>query len=160
VAQEPDFRNMGDSDDFFSAIERGDRATVEKLLQSNPDLAGVARHEGATPLHFAAFHGQREIVELLLSAGADINVRDDEYNATPAGWAIHYLRERGALLAIEIEDLLFAVERGDVEWAERFLTRHPWLVHARARGGRLIADYAATNPELAALFDRFARNNP
>jgi hypothetical protein len=95
-------------------------------------------------------------VELLLDAGADINARDATYGATPAGWAIHYLRERGALLAIEIEDVLFAIRRGDADWAERLVTRHPWVVDAVDREGKPLAAHAANSgdPKIARLFAR------
>jgi hypothetical protein len=113
--------------DFFDAVERGDKDTVANMLNADSSLAVAFDDDGATALHHAAFHGHREIVELLHDAGGDINARDKTHGATPAGWAIHYLRERGALLAIEIEDVRFAVERGDVAWVERLVARHPWL---------------------------------
>ena len=139
---------------FFAAVERGDEDAVRGMLATNADLAHVRDAEGATALHVAAFHGHRAIVELLLGAGADINARDGAFNATPAGWAIHPLRERGALLAVEIDDLLFAIERGDVAWAARFLARHPALVGARDREGTPLATRAAGRPEIARLFER------
>ena len=97
------------------------------MLNADASLARATDEEGATALHHAAVNGYREIVDLLLDAGADIDARDSIHGATPAGWAIHYLRERGALLAIEIEDLHFALERGDSAWVERFIARHPRL---------------------------------
>jgi ankyrin repeat protein len=113
--------------EFFDAVERGDQAVAASMLNSDSALALAVDDDGATALHHAAFHGHREIVELLQNAGGDINARDRIHGATPAGWAIHYLRERGALLAIEIDDLHFAIERGDTTWVERMLARHPWL---------------------------------
>ena len=113
--------------DFFAAVSRGDRDSAAKMLDADSTLARAIDDEGATALHHAAFNGYRDIVEMLLNAGADINARDKTHGATPAGWAIHYLRERGALLAIEIEDLRFALERGDSAWVDRFLARHTWL---------------------------------
>jgi cytohesin len=41
-----------------------------------------------TPLHVAAWFGHADIVELLLERGATIDMRDDEYNATPLSWAL------------------------------------------------------------------------
>ena len=117
----------GSVQDFFEAVSRGDRDAAAKMLDADSSLARATDDEGATALHHAAFQGHREIVEMLLTAGADINARDKAHGATPAGWAIHYLRERGALLAIEIDDLRFALERGDSAWVDRFVARHPWL---------------------------------
>ena len=113
--------------DFFDAVERGDKNAVASMLKDDSSLALAFDDDGATALHHAAFHAHREIVVLLHDAGADINARDKIHGATPAGWAIHYLRERGALLAIEIDDLRFALERGDGAWVDRMVARHPWL---------------------------------
>lgn len=140
---------MSGIDELTAAVEAGDREAVEEMLKDDATLARQFDKDGATPLHTAAFHGRQEIVDILLKAGADINARDKEYSATPAGWAIHYLRERGALLAIEIEDLRFAIERGDVAWVERLVTRHPGLAKAVDGDGVPLIDRAASNPEIA-----------
>src|SRR5919107_1372114 len=106
---------------FFGAVERGDLDAVRALVAADPALARARDDSGATALHHAAFHAHRAVVELLLAAGAELNARDATHGATPAGWAIHYLRERGALLAIEVEDALFAIRRGGVELLARLL---------------------------------------
>ena len=139
---------------FFIAVDRGQPSEVRELLTADPELVRVRDPDGATALHHAAFRGHREVAELLHDAGADVNARDGTHDATPAGWAIHHLRERGALLAIEIEDLLFAIKRGDVTWARRFLARHPALAEAVDRDGTPLAEHAAVgpNPEIARLF--------
>jgi ankyrin repeat protein len=46
---------------------------------------------GATVLHYATLDGLREIVQLLLDRGAEINSLDGQFGATPTGWAIEYL---------------------------------------------------------------------
>ena len=51
-----------------------------------------------TPLHFAAENGQKEVAELLIVAGANVNTKDFE-NKTPLDEAIKYKRT-------EIENLL------------------------------------------------------
>ncbi len=106
-------------------------------------------------MHHAAEHGHREVVALLVAAGADVNARDDQFGATPSGWAIEYLREQGGLLGIEIEDLLFAIRSGDVSWVRRWLARLPSLVKARDREGKLLSQHAreSGHAELARLFD-------
>jgi hypothetical protein len=109
---------------------------------------------GATPLHYACLHGHRQIVDALLKQGADVNARDDQFGATPAGWAIEYLREAGGLLAIEIEDVLFAIRRNDVDWVRRFVSRLPALAQAKDARGKALADHADAlgNDEIARLF--------
>lgn len=151
---------MTRTEQFFDAVKRGDHKTVERMLRDDHNLAGARDPEDATPLHHAALKGHRKIVELLLKNGADINARDNKNDTgTPAGWAIHSLREQGGLLAIEIDDLRFAIEHGDVTWVQRFLTRHPALVHAVDRDGTPLAEYARTNPALARIFDKQSTNS-
>ena len=147
---------MDQTSAFFLAVEQGDLETVRTLVAADPALVRARDAIGATALHHAAFHGNRAIAELLHAAGADLNARDGTHGATPAGWAIHYLRERGALLAIEIEDVLFAIRRGDVAWLERLVTRHPALLGAADRSGTPLASHAAAtrNPAISRLFAR------
>jgi ankyrin repeat protein len=40
-------------------------------------------------LHWAAFAGQAEIVELLLTANATVNATERSYGGTPLGWAVY-----------------------------------------------------------------------
>ena len=68
-----------------------------------------------SPLHQAAFHGYLDMVELLLTKGADLGIRDRFYSGTPLQWAITagssevvtYLasREIGVFDAIIVENL-------------------------------------------------------
>lgn len=53
---------------------------------AQPNAKGVFNE---TALHWAAHTGLRRLVERLLNKGADVNLRDDRYNSTPLGWAIH-----------------------------------------------------------------------
>ena len=139
---------------FIAAIERGDVAEVRALLEADPALARARDDTGATGLHYAAFNANREIIDALIAAGADVNARDARHGATPAGWAVHTLRERGGLLAIEIEDVRFAIERGDAEWVDRLVTRHPALLHAVDREGKPLRAHAEAsgNPRIQHLF--------
>jgi len=109
------------------AAEAGDLEQIRALLQADPDLVHERDAQGATPLHCATFGGHSDAARLLIEHGAEINAIDGKFGATPAGWAIEYLRELGGFLGIELRDFAWAIERGDVDWVDRFLTRFPKL---------------------------------
>lgn len=145
---------MADSRSFIDAVTRGDVATVVVRLAADPGLAQRRDADGATALHHAAFAARYDVVDALLAAGADINALDTTHGATPGGWALHRLRERGALLAVEIDDVQFALDRGDDVWVRRLVARHPMLKAARDRDGRPLAAHPRVRaaPGLAVLF--------
>jgi hypothetical protein len=93
-------------------------------------------------------------IALLLDRGADINCRDGQFDATPAGWAIEYLRERSGFLDIEMNDFAYAIEVGDARWVARFLKRFPALRESRGKNGKTFRQLAdeSGNPEVMALF--------
>lgn len=51
--------------------------------------ADVRGDNGQTPLHWAAWHGNVAMVQELLRHHAPLEAREEEYKATPLGWAIH-----------------------------------------------------------------------
>jgi hypothetical protein len=140
--------------DFFAAVEAGDLPSVRAMLAVTPDLVHARDNDGATALHHAAFHAHRLLVELLCATGADLNARDFVYGATPAGWALHYLRELGGFLAIEIDDVLHAVQIRDVAWAQRLVERHPRIATTLDAAGRPLSAHAGESgsAEIADLF--------
>lgn len=144
-----------ESNDIFTAVRAGDRARVGAILKQDLSAAKARDSDGATPLHYAAEAGNRDIVHALLDAGADINARDAQFDATPAGWAIEYLRQRGGLLAIEIEDTLRAIKKGDADLVEHYVLRHPALRDALARDGVPLEVRATEsgNREIRRIFD-------
>ena len=145
---------MNQRADLFKAVECGNLGLVRDLLASDPALAKVKDEQGATALHYAALNGHREIVRLLHETGADINGRDDRFDATPTGWAIEYLRELGGLLAIEIEDMLFAIRERDVRWVRRLMARSPALAKATDVRGKALSQHAreSGHEEIVHLF--------
>jgi ankyrin repeat protein len=74
-------------DQLVRAAEEGSRAAVSLLIELGFDVN--ARHRTA-PLHQAAMRGDIPMIELLLAHGADPDLRDTGYRATPAGWAEHH----------------------------------------------------------------------
>jgi ankyrin repeat protein len=115
------------------AAESGDVSKIAALLERHPELAKIKneresddpyRQPGATALHYAAWTGQTESAALLISYGADINLKDDSYNDTPLGWAnenhqdtmIDFLISRGA--AMSMGD---AARTGKIELVKAFI---------------------------------------
>ena len=72
------------------AIERGDIGEVGPLLRGEPRLANAVLAEGSTPLHLATLCNHKEIVELLISNGADVNAKDDNGYAPIFGVAFDH----------------------------------------------------------------------
>ena len=68
--------------EIHDAADKGDLEKVKALLKSNPNLASsIDVGSGKTPLHYAARSGHKEVVELLLANGANVNA-EDEYGDT------------------------------------------------------------------------------
>jgi ankyrin repeat protein len=75
------------SDALYFASRNGHASVVRELLQHDPDLSFRA-YLGGTPLHWAYWSGEREVVDLLLSAGADPTLRDVMVRCTPRAFGI------------------------------------------------------------------------
>ena len=149
---------MSDLDRLIEAARLGVLEDVRAMAHSHPELVRARDETGATALHYAAFGGHRDTVRILVEAGADINAPDGQFGATPAGWAIEYLREMGGFLGIELSDFAFAIEKGDVEWAARLLKRFPALRDAKDMQGwafKTLAEQSG-NADIVGLFKKSA----
>ena len=151
---------MGDFEKLIEAAKHGNVTDVRAVAHSHPELINQRDQTGATALHYAALGGHRTVVQALVEQGAEINAGDSQFGATPAGWAIEYLREMGGFLGIELDDFAYAIRRGDVEWVARFLKRFPALrrtCDTQGRPFKLLAEQSG-NPEIAKLFEIEAGN--
>ena len=79
--------------------------TPEWGAMLNAGLPVDARGQhNATPLHWAAYHGNREMVKVLLPFGPPLEATDADFSGTPLDWALYCkqpeiaeeLRSRGA----------------------------------------------------------------
>jgi ankyrin repeat protein len=94
---------------LVEAVSNGHLSEAAALLDLNPALAREL-YGGASPLHYAAVHGQQEAVDLLIDRGASLESVDHEYGATPMGWAnekghtelVRHMRARGARLSLHM----------------------------------------------------------
>jgi hypothetical protein len=62
---------------------------VKLMLDLGFPVAHPERSHGYTPLHNAAWAGSGDLVELLISRGHPVDIRDPVYHALPLGWALH-----------------------------------------------------------------------
>jgi ankyrin repeat protein len=93
------------------AARNNDLNAVCLMLAIGLPVDARSQHN-ATPLHWAAFHGNAEMVDLILQKNPPLEVTDADFNATPMGWAIHgsengWQRETGNYAAV-VEALLRA----------------------------------------------------
>jgi ankyrin repeat protein len=79
---------------ILRASERAPGAVVEALIKAGASVdvkddpkTSVDSTFGYTPLHAAAFNGNLSAAPVLLKHGAPVQVREEKYHGTPAGWA-------------------------------------------------------------------------
>lgn len=111
---------------IFEAVESNSLEEVERLVQENPGLLSARNDRYCDPLTVAVIAGNLDIMEYLLSQGADINTLDREgsnlmHNAAANGHydAVTFLYEKGfdinAVDGNGNTPLLFAVTQDNIE---------------------------------------------
>lgn len=83
------------------AITPGNKAAVAVLLRHHAST-DVWNNSGAAPLHIAAWNGKTEIVEMLISAGANVNIVDKTRRGfTPLHYAARFGKANTAAVLIK-----------------------------------------------------------
>jgi ankyrin repeat protein len=149
--------------ELSAAVTSGDAGAVRAVLERHPHLKATLDEPlpggsfDQQALLIAASHGNRGVLDVLLDAGADINVRSRWWAggfgvldvAAPA--VVPYLIERGADV-----DANAAAKLGLFEALDRLLTERPALVHARGGDGQTPLHVASTVAIAQLLLDRGA----
>lgn len=118
-------------------LDRADE--LVRLLDQDPERVHERGGDGQTPLHFAR---SREVVDILLERGADIDARDVDHRATPAEWMLQtapgrgrydlarYLVERGASV-----DIFLAAALGLTDRLRALIAEDPTRLRLRTSEG-------------------------
>jgi hypothetical protein len=94
-ADRPDLSSRllaGDERQVAHAARNNETAAVRAMLKAGLPVDARGQHN-ATPLHWAAFHGNLEMIRAILPYGPPLEVTDADFNGTPLGWAIYGSRE-------------------------------------------------------------------
>jgi len=70
------------------AARNNNASAVRLMLTATLPVQATGQH-GATPLHWAAFHGNTEMIKVILPYKPPLEVLDADFHSTPLGWAIH-----------------------------------------------------------------------
>jgi len=145
-----------------AAVKANDASRLGEVLARHPELKSrlddpfPGSDFGATALLAAVHKGNREMVDVLLRAGADINARshwwagsfgvlDDDHGLAD------FLIERGAVV-----DVHAAARLGRLDRLTELISADPDLVHARGGDGQTPLHFAATVEIARVLVDHGA----
>ncbi|MDD5384921.1 MAG: SUMF1/EgtB/PvdO family nonheme iron enzyme [Gallionella sp.] len=113
------------NDDLLSAAESGNVKEVSRQLVYGA-YVNAKNNDDATPLHFVALSGHKDVAELLISKGADVNAKE-KYGGTPLYFAAVMGRKDVAELLIakgaKVDILNIAALWGDKDIAELLIAK-------------------------------------
>jgi ankyrin repeat protein len=113
------------------AAARGNRPDVIALLLELGVSVNLQDERKQTALHAAAASDARAAATFLIENGADVNLREAGFNATPLGFAAHHdHRQMIDLLSRVSRDVWALARQGQVDRLRQLLAEEP----ARARG--------------------------
>jgi ankyrin repeat protein len=113
---------------MIQAVRSDDRETIKVLLKDNPARVFGKDIEGWTPLHWAVLGHHKDMVELLLAHGADVNAKN-RYGQTP----LHFLAR------CEFPDVT------DKDTVEMLLAKQPDINAASLQSGQTPLQWAVAD---------------
>jgi ankyrin repeat protein len=137
-----DFRST-----IHQAADAGDLTKVKAFIQEGIDVN--TKVHGSTPLHCAARYGHKEVAELLIAKGADINAKDTR-GRTPIDLAINKSQKEIAKLLVSKSvdvSLHTAAYIGDLQRVEKLINGGA-NVDAKDQKGQTALHYAAKAGEI------------
>jgi len=118
---------------LLDAVKKGDFGAAKQYIVSGVDVNRKYGKTKATLLHHAASTGNKDIAELLIREGANINVKDTPFGFTP----------------------LHVATEGHNEVVELLISKGA-NVNAAMKNGRTALDTAKRHPEIADLLRKHA----
>lgn len=91
LADHPDILARAGDDTLRLVSDAGrynDTATVREMLARGFPVTARGQH-GAMPLHWAAFHGNPDMLEVVLAHNPPLEATDNDFGGTAMGWALH-----------------------------------------------------------------------
>jgi ankyrin repeat protein len=87
------------AENLFDAAKAGSLEKVTQLIEEGANV-NIRNDSGVTPLHIAAYRGDKDIADFLILKGADINSQTDAGD-TPLMWAVK--REKSDLVELIVQ---------------------------------------------------------
>ena len=89
LSQDPGLElSATDRSQVAHAARNNNTAAVRTMLSAGLPVDALGQH-GATPLHWAAFHGNAEMARIILQFNPPLLVTDADFQSSPLGWAVH-----------------------------------------------------------------------
>jgi ankyrin repeat protein len=91
LGQDPDLpHHLGEDERarLVAAAQHDDLAAVRTMLEAGWPVDPRGQH-GATPLHWAAWHGDLEMVREILRYNPPLEAREHDFNGTALDWAVY-----------------------------------------------------------------------
>jgi ankyrin repeat protein len=77
-----------DRKEIANAARNNDTEAVQLMLEAGLPVTARGQH-GGTPLHWAAYHGNRAMVEAILPYKPPLEDAENDFQSKPLGWATH-----------------------------------------------------------------------